>query len=189
MSEFRICGTALAHGEALHLEQQFRRALRALARGDRMRARELAPPPLQRTAPGSSVCKEAVAYAYASLGERPESEVARRALLARAAELDKTIAEERRTTNDAIMWSCRTKIERAQAAMVLGDPSLALSLCEAAIAALSSIWGRDHLEVGNYHDDLATALFALDRTADAHAAIDRARAIKTAHRFSYDDLG
>jgi hypothetical protein len=80
-------------------------------------------------------------------------------------------------------------IERAHAALLLGDAVLAVTLCETAIASISKIWGDDHLEVRNYLDDYATALFALGRGTEADAAIARARDITKKRGSTYRDLG
>jgi tetratricopeptide (TPR) repeat protein len=194
MSDFRVCGTALRDAEAIRAEHRFRAALRAMARGDSDRARALAPPDLAYRSPGSPACAQAAAYAYAMLqreigaGSESDLEAKRAALLAEITQLDAAIADVRRQTSDATMWRCRSKVGRAQAALVLGDAAGAAALLEQAVAELSAIWGPDHLEVAAYLDDYATALFALGREAEATRSVERARAITTAHRFSYEGL-
>lgn len=191
MDDPRICGTALRQIQAIGSAEQLRKGLRALARGDRAGAAALVPARFQR-GPGSAVCVEAAAHLHAMFaqeagtGSDTESEATRQALVARANDLDAQIA--RPVSGDAVMWRARAMVERSQAALALGDPELAATLAREAIESLAGLWGPDHLEVGSYWDDFATALFALGRTAEADAAVARARAIKERHGSPYRGL-
>jgi hypothetical protein len=192
MDDRRICGTARLHAEAYGNADRLRRGLRALAKGDRASARELVPARFAR-GPGSTASVEASAYLFATLaleagtGSESAREEARQALVARAASLDEEIA--RPAAGDLAMWRARSMVERSQVALALGDAVRAAALVEGAIAALSALWGAEHLEVGSYWDDFATALFAQGRASEAEAALARARSIYESKGYSYKELG
>lgn len=194
MDDHGICGMARLHGESFAAASRLRMGLRALARGDRARAEALVPASFQR-GPGDAVCVEAGAYLHARFqrdagtGSESACELARQALLARARELDAQITLDRPERGDDAMWRARAMVERSQAALALDEPALAATLAEGAIEKLSGLWGPDHLEVGSYCDDLATALLALGRGEEAEAAVARARAISERTGLPHRDFG
>lgn len=194
MREHELCGLARSHAEAFGHEARLRRCLRLLARGDRAGAATLVPPPFQR-GPGSSTCVEAAAYLREVLaretgaGAADATADARQRLLARVAQLDAEIERGRSLPADAVMWHARALIERSQAALALGEPARASTDAKQAIDALSAVWGADHLEVGGYWDDLATALIALGQEPEARAAMERAQAIRAKNGVSSGGLG